>query len=105
MMSNDADLPFNTGEVPSINEVARLRAFEAAVVGHWQQCINKGSTMKDLNCWLWNAGYLEQVDHIVNIGNGQTITMAGGAWQLTAKHRQDADEWIAEEERQLEESA
>ena len=86
-------------------EVARLRAFEAAVLGHWQQCANNGSTMKDLNCWLANAGYLESVDHIVNIGNGQTITMAGGAWQLSAKHREVADEWIAEEERQLEESA
>ncbi len=101
-MSNDADL--NTGDVPSMNEVARLRAFEAAVLGHWQQCANDGSTMKDLNWWLGHAGYLERIDHVIELPN-ETITMPGGAWQLTAKHRQVADEWIAEEERQLEESA
>jgi|5B_taG_2_1085324.scaffolds.fasta_scaffold171195_2 deferrochelatase/peroxidase EfeB len=101
-MSDNADL--NTGDVPSMNEVARLRAFEAAVLGHWRECQINGSTMKDLNWWLADAGYLEQVDNIVHIGDGKTITMAGGAWQLTAKHQQDADKWIAEQY-PLEESA
>lgn len=90
------------------DELTQLRAFKNAVLGHWRECQISGSTMKDLNWWLADAGYLEQVDHIVNIGNGQTITMAGGAWQLTAKHQQDADEWLSEEawqRRQAEESA
>ena len=83
-----------------IDELTRLRALEAAVVGHWQQCVNEGSTMKDLNWWLGNAGYLERIDHVIELPD-ETITVPSGAWQLTAKHREVADEWIVEEERQL----
>ena len=81
-------------------EVKRLRKLEAAVVGSWMETINRGSSWhKQLRYPCVELGYLElrDVERILHVGNGKTITHTSPEFHLKEEYEEMAKQWIKEE--------
>ena len=81
-------------------EVKRLRKLEAAVVGSWMETINRGSSWhKQLRYPCVDLGYLElrDVERILHVGNGKTITHTSPEFHLKEEYEEMAKQWIKEE--------
>ena len=83
-----------------LEEVKRLRKLEAAVVGSWMETINRGSSWhKQLRYPCVELGYLElrDVERILHVGNGKTITHTSPEFHLKEEYEEMAKQWIKEE--------
>ena len=83
-----------------IAEVKRLRKLEAAVVGSWMESCNRGSPWhKQLRNPCVDLGYLElcDVERVVELFDGKTVTHNSREYQLKVEHEKMAKQWIWDE--------